>query len=129
MEILYKIPRPFTFSLMSKQKTHILIPLIILTIIFIYCWIIIITTETTAIWKHYFGLLFFLSICIYFYIYIKIAIIAVGIFLLLGTINLLAFTPIISTFGFNIGSMKTPGIQLLSLCLFILYFSAVRHNL
>ena len=107
---------------MTKQKTLILIPLIIIAAITVYCWITIITTETTAIWKHYFGLLFFLSICIYFHIDIKIATIATGLFLLLGTINLLAFTPIISTFGFNIGSMKTPGIQLLSLCLFTLYF-------
>ncbi|MDB5200660.1 MAG: hypothetical protein JWQ27_69 [Ferruginibacter sp.] len=96
--------------------------LLIIAGILLYCWITFLTTDVEATWRHYFGLLFFLLICICFFRNLAITTIATGVYLILGTFDLLALTPTISTFGFRFGPVSTPDIQGLSLGLFILYF-------
>jgi hypothetical protein len=114
---------------MTKQKKLILIPLVIIASFLIYCWLTFMTTEVGPTWKHYFGLLFFLVISFSFFKKVAMTTLATGIYLILGTFNLIAITPSISTFGFRIGPMTTPDIQGLSLGLFILYFILNMNSL
>jgi len=107
---------------MKKQTISLIIPLVLSTGLIIQCWIIILTTDILANWRHYTGLgLFLILIVLYFKSY-KLTIIGTGIFLILATFNVLSITAQISTSGLKIGPIQTPSIQLLSLGLFILYF-------
>lgn len=108
-----------------KQKILILVPLLIIAGFFLHGWLIILTTDMLATWRHYLGL----SLLIPFALFSKnitSTIVTTGIYLLLATFNLLAYTPAISTtyFGINIGSIQltTPPVQLLSLGIFVVYF-------
>jgi hypothetical protein len=107
---------------MTKEKKLLLIPLIIIAVLLIYCWIIILTTGILATWRHYIGLGLFILIVFLFFKNLITATIGTGIYLLLATFNLLAMTTEITTSGIRIGGISTPGIQLLSLGLFIIYF-------
>ncbi|MEO5890443.1 MAG: hypothetical protein ABIQ31_09335 [Ferruginibacter sp.] len=85
---------------MIRKNKHILIPLTIIGAILIYCWIVFLTTDFAATWKQYLGLTFFLVIVgSFFKKFIATSIVATGIFLFLGTFNLLAITPSIEVVG------------------------------
>ena len=107
---------------MTKEKKLILVHLIAIAAILVYCWATFLTTEIEATWKHYFGLALFIIIAVCFFRNIRITTIATGIYLLLATFNLLAFTPAIYTFGFGVGPVTAPDMQGLSLGLLLLYF-------
>ena len=106
---------------MTKQKILIVIPLSLIIIILSYCWVIMLTTEILATWRHYFGLIFFLAIIFLFFKNIAGAVVATGVYLLLATFNILAIIPQMAVSWLRIGPIETPPIQLLSMGLFILY--------
>jgi hypothetical protein len=104
-----------------KRLILAFIPLIIIAGLLIYSWSLIIFTDIAATWKHYLGLLLFLPLP---YLVIKkytLGLFGTGIYLLLGTFNLLALTPSIYTNAFSIGSLSTPYFQPLLLGIFALY--------
>jgi hypothetical protein len=109
-----------------KQKILILIPLLITAGFFLHGWIIILTTDVLATWRHYLGLVFFLILVFLFFTTKAQVIVTTGLFLLLATFNLLAITPTITTtyIGKNFGTITitTPPVQLLSLGIFAVYF-------
>src|SRR5947209_580805 len=107
---------------MNKQKILILISIIIITSFIINSWYNFISTEYLPTWRQNLGLIFYLILIILFFINVRKAIIATGIFLLLATFNVLAITTGITTNGIIIASKSIPRIQLLSFGLFILYF-------
>ncbi|MDB5223722.1 MAG: hypothetical protein JWN83_2389 [Chitinophagaceae bacterium] len=107
---------------MTKQKILILIPLAMIGLLNIYCWFIILTTNSIATWQHYIGLIFFLVLLFLFFKNERIALLAIGVYLLFAIFNLLAMTSEITTSWFRIASFETPHFQLLSLGLFTLYF-------
>jgi hypothetical protein len=107
---------------MTKEKKRIIFPLIIIMVILAHCWTIILTTEILAIWRHYIGLVLSIVIIFLFFKNLKATTVATGLYLLLATFNLIAFTPSVDTYGIRFSeSISTPPIQLLSLGLFILY--------
>lgn len=105
-----------------KQKIQILIPLVLLAAMLINCWTVFLTTDLIPTWPHYIGIILYLLTVFVFFRNLRLATFLVGVYLLLATFNLLAFTPEIKTSWFNIGPVSTPPVQLLSLGLFILYF-------
>ena len=107
---------------MTNEKKLLLVPLVLTAIFLIYCWTLILTTDILATWKHYTGLILFFVLIFLFFKNLIAATIGLGVYLLLATFNLLAITAEITTSGIRIGSISTPGIQLLSLGLFIIYF-------
>ena len=107
---------------MTKEKKLLLIPLIIMTILLSYCWAVILTTDILATWRHYIGLTLFIIIVFLFFKNLIAATIGTGIYLLLATFNLLAMTAQINTSGIRIGEVSTPGVQLQSFGLFVIYF-------
>ncbi len=88
---------------MTKQKILIVIPLSLIIIILSYCWVIMLTTEILATWRHYFGLIFFLAIIFLFFKNIAGAVVATGVYLLLATFNILAITPQMAVSWLRIG--------------------------
>jgi hypothetical protein len=109
---------------MNKQKILILVPLVIVLSLLIKCWIEFMLSNFIPTWKHYLGILLFIPLVVLFFKNLHNAILGLGIYLLLATFNLLAVTSAISTSWLNFGSgLKTPPVQLLSLGIFIVYFT------
>lgn len=108
---------------MTKQKKLITISLALIAAILIYCWVRILTTDVLATWQHYLGLLLFLIVSIFYFVSLVKAVIATGFYLLLATFNVIALTAEVTVSGIAIGPVSTPPIQLLSLGLFIIYFT------
>ncbi len=106
---------------MTRQKILVLIPLVIVAGLLIYCWTIILLTDTLATWRHYVGLGLFLILIFFYFKSYKLTAIGTGIYLLLATFNVLAMTAEINTSWLRIGPVETPPVQLLSLGLFILF--------
>jgi hypothetical protein len=106
---------------MTRQKLFLFIPLTIVVGLLIYCWTIIISTEVLATWRHYVGLGLFLVLMFCYIKSFKLAAIGTGIYLLLGTFNVLSITAETSTSWLRIGPIETPPIQLLSLGIFTLF--------
>lgn len=107
---------------MTKQKVRILIPLLLITIIMLYGWTIVLTSDILATWRHYIGMALFITLILLFFKSEKATILATGIFLLVATFNGLAMTAAVSTSQLGIGPVATPPIQLMSLGILILYF-------
>jgi|SRR6516162_8052024 len=109
-----------------NQRIKLLIPLVLIAGILFYCWGTILFTDIIGTWRHFLALAIFLILIILFFTKFNLAVLATGLFLLAGTINLLAITPSITTnsYGLRIGSfnISTPSIQLPFFGLFILYF-------
>jgi hypothetical protein len=94
----------------------------------LYTWFEITTTECIATWRHYTALaLIGVNMMLYFLRY-KQAILLTGAILILATFNLLSFFTIIQTFYLGFWSLTTPGIQLKSLLLLVIY-CLVNFNL
>jgi hypothetical protein len=104
----------------TKQKILLFIPIGIVAGLLVYCWTIILATSILATWRHYVGLILFVALMVLFSRSRKL-VIAIGIYLVLATGNLLAITPSIITFYFWIGPVSTPHLQGLALGIFLLY--------
>lgn len=109
---------------MSKKKILFLIPFLLVAGLLLHCWATILFGDTLAGWRHYLGHCLFVPIAVLFFRDLSKATLGLGIYLLLGTANLLAFTPSITTFWMKLGSsgFTTLPVQPLSLRLFIFYF-------
>jgi hypothetical protein len=111
---------------MSKEKKLHLSILIIIGGILLYCWSVILFTEIEATWRHYLAVLLFIPLLILFKKDFKKTVLFTGVFLILGTCNLLTLTPSVTSnsYGVRIGSVEvwTPTFQLYSFLLLILFF-------
>ena len=112
---------------MAKKKILLLIPLIIIAGLIIYSWAIILFTEAVATWRHYLALLLFAGLIFLLFKSFTETVICTGLYLILGTCNLLALTPSVTTdsYGVQFGSAQlcTPPFQLLSFGLLLLFFA------
>jgi hypothetical protein len=109
----------------NRQKIFSLIPFLLVAGFLLKCWIVILSSNYFATPRHYLGLILFSVLLFVLLKDEKRAILGLGIYLLLATFNLLAITPVITTSWITIGSsdLTTPPVQLLSLGLFVLYFT------
>lgn len=110
---------------MTKAKILIFIPFLLTTGLVVNCWTNFLVTEAIATWRHYAGLLLFCPLYFLFLKSISQGTLGLGVYLLLATFNLIAFTPTIKTSWFTINTsnpISTPPVQLVSLGLFLLYF-------
>jgi len=109
-----------------RKKVISLIPFIIVCIIMLVNWMEIIFTTIVATWQHYVTLVLVTANAVCYFWRYKPALIGTGIILVLATFNLLTFYAATNTwfFGINIGGGNfayTPGIQLWSLLILVLY--------
>jgi hypothetical protein len=111
-----------------KKRIVSSIPFLIISLIVLYTWFEIITTEYIATWRHYVALaLVAINAALYFVKY-KQAVLLTGVILILATFNLLSFFTVIQTSGLTIMGVSTPEIQLKSLLLLVIY-CAINFNL
>ena len=110
---------------MTKQKILLLVPFGIIAGFLIYSWIIILSTEVVATWRHYLAAVLFFVLIFSILKNFKWTILATIIYLILGTCNLLTLTPSVTTnsYGAKIGSIEmwTPSFQILSFGLLVLF--------
>lgn len=109
---------------MIKRNIY-LVPLLIVIIEILYAIYIVLSTDIVFGSKHYLGFLF-AAICVICSIFNKgIGIYLTGIMLLIGTLNIVAFTPAIEAYSFgfviNDKSAMSIKIQLFSFLIFLLY--------
>lgn len=109
---------------MKKTKFLFLIPCLVTASILLYCWVSLLMGDLNPTWRHYLGLILFFPIITYYFKNFKLAVIALGIYLLITSFNLAAITTTVSTSWINFGAtgLRTPPVQLLSLGLFLIYF-------
>jgi len=111
---------------MSKAKKLHLSVLIVIAGFLGYCWYIILFTEIEATWRHYMAIILFIPLLVLFKKEFKKSVLLTGVYLVLGTCNLLTLTPSVTSnsYGIRIGSVEvwTPTFQLYSFLLLILYF-------
>lgn len=104
------------------------LPLIILGLMVIYCLYTIATTNIILVDKHYLGIGLVIISAVLVFFKPKIGMYLTGVTLLLGTMNFVAFTPVIDTYSFGF-SLNGAGIdfkfQLYSLLL-LLFFIVVN---
>ena len=112
------------------MKTRIIsaIPFLIISLVVLYTWFEIITTEYIATWRHYVALALVAINAVLYFVRYKPAVLLTGLILILATFNLLAFFTIIQTSGLTIMGVSTPEIQLKSLLLLVIY-CAINFNL
>jgi len=113
-------------TITKKRKILIFIVFGIIGATLIYTWFTFIFTNIVATLNHYLGLLLYIPLIYFCYIKkINLLIIFTGLYLILGTINIISFLPFISSssFGISIGSfpIQTPSLNGYSLTLLILY--------
>jgi hypothetical protein len=110
---------------MTKQKVLLLIPLAIVAGFLMYGWATILFTDIIATWRHYFACILFTALVFFYFKSLTKAVLATGIYLVIGTCNLLTLTPLVTSdsFGLRIFSVQieTPPFQLLSFGLLVLF--------
>ena len=82
----------------------------------------IISTDLQATWRQYIGLILLLVLVILFVKRSSVEIVFTATYLLLATFNLLSMRESLYTVGISIGPVSSPGIQPMSLLLFVTYF-------
>lgn len=109
---------------MVKRNLY-LVPLIIVTLTVFYSTIIVLTTDVIFGYKHYLAFLLITASVISSFVKKELCIYLTGITLLLGTLNVIAFTPAIEaySFGFSLNDKIKVAfkLQLYSFIVLILY--------
>lgn len=110
---------------MIWRKIGIIIILLIIGCFLVNIWVVILTTDVAATWRHFTGPVLFLILVYLFFRDLRMAIVGTGVFLLAGLGNVFTLTPDIiwDSYGMRLGSIQlwTPSVQVLSLELFLLY--------
>mgnify|MGYP006333274477 CR=1 FL=1 len=99
----------------------LLVPLTVVAGQLVFCWWNIFTSDYTPVTKHYLGIIFSIILLIFCLQGFPKALLATGIFLLLGMTNLFSLTPLIISSQFRIGPIKLPPFQPFSTGVFFLY--------
>jgi hypothetical protein len=110
---------------MRKNQIRILVPLLVIAGFLVYTWARILLDQISPFVQHYVALILFIVLVYLFVKHFKWAVIGTGLFLLLGTFNLLTLTLSIITKSYGVGYdtfvIMSPGFQPLSAGIFILY--------
>jgi hypothetical protein len=104
-----------------KRLILIIIPLIWIAYLLIKSWIVILSEGYVIQWRHITGLLLFLPLPVLLFKNYKVAVLAVGGYLVLGVVNLISLTPDIVWNAFGIGGLRIGDFNLLSLGIFVVY--------
>ena len=75
-----------------KRKIFLLIPIAVIAAYIIYTWSVILFINHWATWRHYIGLILFIALIYLLIRSFKQAAVATGIYLIIGTLNLLTIT-------------------------------------
>lgn len=118
---------------MKGQKIKELIPLGLIVVALIYTAITVLTTDTILTHQHWIAYGLTLVVLVTLFLNKKISNIILGLTIVLGLLNIVAFTPTIMTIGgglrFNAMDAEVMiGIQLFSLVVFLTFIYAHRQG-
>jgi hypothetical protein len=118
---------------MKGQKIKELIPLGLIVVALIYTAITVLTTDTILTHQHWIAYGLTLLVLVILFLNKKISNIILGLTIILGLLNIVAFTPTIMTIGgglrFNgMDAEVMIGIQLFSLVVFLTFIYAHRRG-
>jgi hypothetical protein len=118
---------------MKGQKIKELVPLGLIGLALIYTAITVLTTDIVLTHQHWIAYGLTLVVLVTFFLNKKISNIILGLTIILGLLNIVAFTPTIMTIGgglrFNAMDAEVMiGIQLFSLVVFLTFIYAHRHG-
>lgn len=110
---------------LNKRQILILTPIVLIAVMIGYSWAVIFFTDLYANWRHHVALVLFFPLPFFIYkTQEKIALLLTIVYLLIGTANMLSFTPVVtsSSFGIQVGSLTiaTPSFQLSSFGILVL---------
>ena len=103
------------------KRILLLIPFVIAIATIVRSWIEIATTDINAQWRHYTAIVFTIVALYFYFKSFTHAVIAVGAFFLLGTLNGFSMTSGVETSRLTIAGLTTPPFNGLSLGLLFLY--------
>jgi hypothetical protein len=110
-------------AITPKRRKLFFISFGMVAITLVCSWIIFLTTNAIALPAHYLGLILFLPVAYFTFrrsLY-KQAIVSLGIYLLLGAINLFSFTPFVTTSSFRLFGVWTPAFNWVSVMVLGIY--------
>lgn len=107
---------------MIKKKLLLAIPLFIALATIIRCWIEILISNRIAQWQHYSAILCAIIVIYFFFKNLPQALIATGIFFVVGTVNGFSMTSNIETSWITIFGVPSPPFNSLAFGLLFLYF-------
>jgi hypothetical protein len=118
---------------MKGQKIRELVPLGLIVLALIYTAITVLTTDIVLTHQHWIAYGLTLVVLVTFFLNKKISNIVLGMTIILGLLNIVAFTPSIMTIGgglrFNAMDAEIMiGIQLFSLVVFLTFIYAHRQG-
>jgi len=118
---------------MKGQKIKELIPLGLIVAALIYTAITVLTTDTILTHQHWIAYGLTLLVLVTLFLNKKISNIILGLTIILGLLNIVAFTPTVMTIGgglrFNAMDAEVMiGIQLFSLLVFLIFIYAHRQG-
>ncbi len=118
---------------MKRQKIRELIPLGLIVVALIYTAITVLTTDIILTYQHWIAYGLTTIVLVTFFLNRKISNIILGLTIILGLLNVIAFTPTIMTIGdglrFNAMDAEVMiGIQLFSLVVFLTFIYAHRQG-
>ncbi len=108
-----------------KRKILLLLPLAVIASFIIYTWCVIMSGNIIATWRHYIGLVLLIVVIYILARSFTTGVVATGVYLIIGLLNLLTITPdVITAFFIRIGSLEihTPLFQPKLFLIFLLYF-------
>jgi hypothetical protein len=103
------------------KRILLLIPLVIAIATIVRCWIEIATSNINAQWQHYSAIIFAAVVLYFYFKSFAYAVISVGAFLLLGTLNGFSLTSRIETTRIGFAGLTSPPFNSLSFGLLFLY--------
>ena len=118
---------------MKSQKIKELIPLGLVVIALVYTAIVVMTTDIILTHQHWIAYGLTLIILVTYFLNQKISNVILGLTIILGLLNVLAFTPAIMIIGGGLRFTALDaevmiGIQLFSLIVFVTFVYAHRHG-
>ena len=119
---------------MRKKRILLLVPIVLIACSIMYSWYVLLSEAYIPHWKHYMALAALLPV-LYFYFRkddFNPALIATGLYLILGIISVLSLEPGVQTSSFSIHigiTISTPSINWYSFLLFIVYIACNFDNL
>lgn len=118
---------------MKGQRIKELIPLALVVIALVYTAIVVLTTDTALTYQHWTAYGLRSIVLVTYFLDQKLSNIILGLTIILGLLNVVAFTPTIMTIGggFRFTAMDAEvmiGIQLFSLLVFLTFIYAHRQG-
>jgi hypothetical protein len=106
---------------MKSYRLYILMPFVAIAICLLYSWGKLFIEGYSPNWRHYLSVLMFVPVVYFVLKSDRHALLAIGVFLMLGVFHLLTFTYDLRTVTFGVGFVSLPPIEPLPFGILLLF--------